>query len=79
MSRDVEDLNRRLLRARDAMDRAFAVTDPNDELEDALARLRSCRCKTLPVVRGHELVGVLTTENVGEFMMVQSAMRAGQV
>ncbi|HEY9428870.1 MAG TPA: site-2 protease family protein [Gemmatimonadaceae bacterium] len=66
-------------RVGDAMDRAFAVTDPNDELEDALARLRSCRCKTLPVVRGHELVGVLTTENVGEFMMVQSAMRAGQV
>jgi len=63
----------------DAMDRAFAVTDPNEELEDAFARLRSCRCRTLPVVRGHELVGVLTTENVGEFMMVQSAMRAGQV
>jgi Zn-dependent protease/CBS domain-containing protein len=66
-------------RVGDAMDRAFAVTDPNEELEDAFARLRSCRCRTLPVVRGHELVGVLTTENVGEFMMVQSAMRAGQV
>ncbi len=66
-------------RVSDAMDRAFAVTDPNEELEDAFARLRRCRCKTLPVVRGHELLGVLTTENVGEFMMVQSAMRAGKV
>jgi Zn-dependent protease/predicted transcriptional regulator len=66
-------------RVADAMDRAFAVTDPHEELEDAFARLRSCRCRTLPVVRGHELVGVLTTENVGEFMMVQSAMREGEV
>jgi CBS domain-containing protein len=66
-------------RVGDAMDRAFAVTDPHEELEDAFARLRSCRCRTLPVVRGRELVGVLTTENVGEFMMVQSAMREGEV
>jgi Zn-dependent protease/CBS domain-containing protein len=63
----------------DVMDRAFAVTDPDEELEDAFARLRSCRCRTLPVVRGRELVGVLTSENVGEFMMVQSAMREGEV
>ena len=66
-------------RVGDAMDRAFAVTDPQEELGDAFARLRSCRCRTLPVIRGRELVGVLTTENVGEFMMVQSAMREGQV
>ncbi len=66
-------------RVGDAMDRAFAVTSPDEELEDAFARLRSCRCRTLPVVRGRELVGVLTTENVGEFMMIQSAMRAGEV
>jgi Zn-dependent protease/CBS domain-containing protein len=66
-------------RVGDAMDRSFVVAAPNDELEDAFARLRSCRCRTLPVVRGGELVGVLTTENVGEFMMVQSAMRDGQV
>lgn len=66
-------------RVGDAMDRAFAVTDPHEELEDAFARLRSCRCRTLPVVLGRELVGVLTTENVGEFMMVQSAMGAGEV
>jgi predicted transcriptional regulator len=66
-------------RVGDAMDRAFVVTAPDEELDDAFARLRSCRCRTLPVVRGRELVGVLTTENIGEFMMVQSAMREGQV
>jgi CBS domain-containing protein len=66
-------------RVGDAMDRSFAVADPHEELEDAFARLRSCRCRTLPVVRGGELVGVLTTENVGEYMMVQSAMRDERV
>jgi hypothetical protein len=29
----------------------------------------------MPVVRGRELVGVLTTENVGEFVMLRSALR----
>ena len=66
-------------RVGDIMEREFEVARPSDELEDAFARLRACRCRTLPVVRGRELVGVLTTENVGEFMMVQSAMRDRQV
>lgn len=66
-------------RVADAMERTFEVADPSEELEDAFTRLRSCRCHTLPVVRGRELVGVLTAENVGEFMMVQSAMRDGRV
>ncbi len=66
-------------RVGDAMERSFAVADPQEGLEDAFDRLRSCRCRTLPVVRGGELVGVLTTENLGEYMMVQSAVRNGQV
>lgn len=63
----------------DVMERGFEVAESSEELEDAFARLRACRCRTLPVVRGGELVGVLTAENVGEFMMVQSAMREGRV
>ena len=66
-------------RVGDAMERGFEVADPSEELEDAFARLRRCRCRTLPVVRGRELVGVLTAENIGEFMMVQSAIREGRV
>ena len=66
-------------RVGDAMERSFEVADPSEELEDAIARLRRCHCRTLPVVLGRELVGVLTTENVGEFMMVQSAIREGRV
>jgi Zn-dependent protease/predicted transcriptional regulator len=61
----------------DVMQRAFEVAEPSEGLEDAFARLQACRCHTFPVVRGRQLVGVLTTENVGEFLMIQSALRGG--
>ena len=59
----------------EAMQREFQTADPSDELEKVLARLRECGCHTLPVVRGRELLGVLTMDNIGEFLLVQSALR----
>jgi len=58
----------------DVMHRDFMVADPAEPVEAALARLRSCGCQSLPVVRGRQLLGVLTLENVGEYMMIQGAM-----
>ena len=58
-----------------AMDREFQTATPDEDLGRAFARLQACRCHTLPVVRGDELVGVLTTENIGEFLMIDAAMR----
>ena len=57
------------------MQRDYRVTSPDEPVEEVLAQLRSCNCQALPVVRGRELLGVLTLENVGEYMMVQSALR----
>jgi Zn-dependent protease/predicted transcriptional regulator len=57
------------------MHREFMVAEPGEPVEEALVRLRSCNCHTLPVVYGGELRGVLTLENVGEYVMVQSALR----
>ena len=34
-----------------------------------------CECGIVPVVRFGQLVGLLTTENVGEFLMIQAALR----
>ncbi len=62
----------------EVMQRTFEVAEPSEELEEAFARLQACRCRTFPVVRGQELVGVLTTENVGEFLMIQSALEDGR-
>jgi Zn-dependent protease len=56
------------------MRRDFEVVDANEMLEPAFARLQSCGCHTMPVVRQGQLIGLLTTDNVGEFLMIQSAL-----
>src|SRR6266700_4499316 len=60
-------------RVRDIMRREFEVVDGADMLDTALARLQSCNCHTLPVTSRGALVGLLTMENVGEFLLIQSA------
>jgi Zn-dependent protease/predicted transcriptional regulator len=60
---------------RDAMRRDFEAVDSHDMLEQAIQVLQRCACSSVPVQHNGELVGILTTENVGEFMMIQSAMR----
>ena len=61
-------------RVRDVMRREFEVVDAADMLDTALARLQSCNCHTLPVTSRGALVGLLTMENVGEFLLIQSAL-----
>ncbi|MBM3493392.1 MAG: site-2 protease family protein [Armatimonadetes bacterium] len=60
----------------DVMRRDFSVADPLDMLESAFMRLQECQCHTLPVVRQGEVVGLLTSDNLGKFMMVQAALKA---
>ena len=61
-------------RVRDVMRHEFEVVDAADMLDTALARLQSCNCHTLPVTSRGALVGLLTMENVGEFLLIQSAL-----
>ena len=56
------------------MRRDFEVVDASEMLESAFTRLQTCGCHTMPVTTGGQLVGLLTTDNVGEFLMIQSAM-----
>jgi Zn-dependent protease len=68
-------------RGRDApvgevMETTFRTAEAGEPLENALARLQECRCHTLPVVADHRLEGVLTLENLGEFMMIETALRS---
>ena len=60
------------------MHREFQVAAPEEPVEHALARLKASDCQALPVVRGRELLGVLTAENVGEFMMLRAALRGAK-
>ena len=58
----------------EVMERDFQVVDSSDMLETAFARLQNCQCPMLPVERKRQLVGLVTTENVGEFIMIQGAL-----
>jgi Zn-dependent protease len=59
----------------DIMHREIVVADASDMLESSLQRLQECNCRTLPVMQNNRLVGLLTTENLGEFIMIQSALK----
>lgn len=54
----------------------FEVADASETLERALERVADPgSCPVVPVVRAGRLVGLLTPENAGEFMMIQGALR----
>ena len=56
------------------MRRDVQVADAFEMLETVSARLQECGCHTLPVLRNGRLVGLVTMENIGEFLMIQSAL-----
>lgn len=58
----------------EAMETSFETADPAEMAELALARLQSSACRSLPVLRNGQLAGIVTMENVGEFLMIQAAM-----
>jgi len=58
----------------EVMVKEFVSVDSLDKLETAFVQLNSCNCTTIPVFRNGQLIGLLTTENVGEFVKIQSAL-----
>jgi Zn-dependent protease/CBS domain-containing protein len=62
-----------------AMERTFETADPAEMLEGVFGRLQACGCHSLPVLKAGRLVGILTMENIGEFMMIQSALRGASL
>lgn len=47
---------------------------PSDMLTEAFERMQEIDCPMLPVVQDGEVVGVVTLENIGEMMMITSAL-----
>jgi CBS domain-containing protein len=58
----------------EVMQRQFQVADAGDMLEGAMERLQACACHTLPVVRDGRLVGLVTMDNIGEFVLIHAAL-----
>lgn len=57
------------------MDRDFTSAEADEMLDTVADRLRNCGCSTVPVFDDGVLVGLITMENIGEFLMIQSALR----
>jgi len=62
----------------EVMQREFLVADSSDMLEGAMERLQACACHTLPVVHDGRLVGLVTMDNIGEFVMIHAALTGKQ-
>ncbi len=58
----------------DLLDAECRTVEDSVMLDQAFMQMQEMQCSTIAVVRGGELVGVLTLENIGELMMISSAL-----
>ena len=57
-----------------AMDIKYVTAHPAETAEAAFVRLQNSECRSMPVLRDGKLLGMVTAENVGEFLMIQAAL-----
>jgi len=60
------------------MRRDFQAVDPGDMLDATFQKLQACACHTVPVTRQGKIAGLLTMDNLGEFILIQGALSAAQ-
>jgi len=63
----------------EVMRRDITEIDSHDMVDAALLRLQENGSKTLPVMHNGQLVGLITSENITEFLMIRSALRTASV
>jgi Zn-dependent protease/CBS domain-containing protein len=63
----------------EVMRRDVTEIDSHEMVEAALRRLQENGSKTLPVTHNGQLVGLVTSENITEYLMIRSATRTGRV
>jgi Zn-dependent protease/CBS domain-containing protein len=56
------------------MHQEFRTAAPGEKAEQVFARLQDCDCRTLPVLEDGQLEGIVTMENLGEYLMIQTAL-----
>jgi Zn-dependent protease/CBS domain-containing protein len=61
------------------MQREFETAEPNEMLESVMNRLATSPARILPVLHDGQLVGLVTTENLGEYLMIQNALHRRQI
>ncbi len=61
------------------MEREFDTAEPNEMLEGVLNRLALSKTRVMPVLQDGNLVGLVTAENLGEYLMVQNALHRRRI
>jgi Zn-dependent protease len=61
----------------DSMIRECPTAEASEMLETVLARVQGRDCHTVPVLENGVLVGLVTMDNVGEFLMIHAAEKKG--
>lgn len=56
------------------METRFVAAHPSEMAETAFIRLQHSHCRAMPVLRDGKLLGMVTAENVGEFLMIHAAL-----
>jgi stage IV sporulation protein FB len=59
----------------DVIRRNVPTVDSHEMVEMALVRLQESGAKTLPVMHRGRFVGLVTSENITEFLMIRSALK----
>ena len=59
---------------RSVMRENFPIAAPDEALQSVLTRLHETEAATIPIVDNGYLVGLITMENLAEYLMVQSAL-----
>ena len=58
-----------------SMTEAFDTADVTEPMEIVFSRARPENCNTVPVLRDGVVVGMLTAENIGEFILIDAARK----
>ncbi|HEX3684084.1 MAG TPA: site-2 protease family protein [Bryobacteraceae bacterium] len=57
------------------MQREFETAEPNEMLEAVLNRLSAAPTRVMPVLEDGKLAGLVTLENLGEYLVIQNALQ----
>jgi Zn-dependent protease/CBS domain-containing protein len=65
-------------RVTQVMQREFSIAAPGEMMEPVLVRLAGSPARAIPVLDDGQLVGLVTLEHLGEYLMVQNALHRRQ-
>ena len=69
------DQHGRELPVAEVMEREFRTAEVSEMMEPVFLRLQECACRTIPVLAGGQLRGLVTMDNVGELVSIRTALR----